>query len=57
MNWFKKDKDKDRFYLLAGMGGRAYRRKQNTFLAWSIFTGVLVSLVLAVSLYFFNLHR
>jgi hypothetical protein len=57
MSWFKKDKEKDRFYLLAGMGGKAYRRKQNAVLAWSVLAGILVSLVLAVSFYFLNLQR
>jgi hypothetical protein len=57
MNLFKRDKEKERFYLLAGMGGKAYRRKQNMFLAWSLFAGAVVSLGVAVSLYFFNLHR
>ncbi|MDB6019473.1 MAG: hypothetical protein JWR19_3962 [Pedosphaera sp.] len=54
MFWSKKDKEKERFYLLAGMGGRALRRKRKVFLIWSIAAGLLVSGVLAVSLYFLN---
>jgi hypothetical protein len=54
MSLFKKDKEKERFYLLAGMGGKAFRRKRNVFLVWSIFAGVLVSLVLAACFYFLN---
>lgn len=57
MSLFKKEKEKDRFYLFAGMGGKAYRRKQNIFLVWSLFAGILVSLALALSLYIFNLRR
>lgn len=57
MSLFKRDKEKDRFYLFAGMGGKAYRRKQNAFLAWSIIAGILVSVGVALSFYFFNLQR
>jgi hypothetical protein len=53
----KRDPEKDRFYLFAGMGGKAARRKRNIFLAWSVLAGILVSLVFAVSLYFFNSRR
>lgn len=57
MNLFKKDKEKERYYLLAGMGGKAFRRKQNVFLVWAVFTAAVVSLALALTLYFFNLQR
>jgi hypothetical protein len=57
MSFFKKDKEKERFYLLAGMGGRAYRRKQNAFLAWSVLAGLLVSLVVALTFYYFSQQR
>ncbi|MDB6067177.1 MAG: hypothetical protein JWR26_3385 [Pedosphaera sp.] len=49
-------KEKERFYLLPGQGGKAYRRKRNLFLAWSVVTGVLVSVVLGLTLYFVNSH-
>ena len=54
MFWRKPDKEKERFYLLAGMGGRALRRKRKIILIWSILAGGLVSIVFALSLYFLN---
>lgn len=50
MIWLKKDREKERFYLLAGMGGRAMRRKNKIFLVWSIFAAAVVSFVLALVL-------
>jgi len=38
-----RDKERDRFYLLPGMGGRAFRRKQRVILWWAIGAGLLVS--------------
>lgn len=52
MGWFKRDREKDRFYLLPGMGGKAYVRKRNIILAWSIIAGLLVSGVFAWMLYY-----
>ncbi len=43
MGWFERDKERERFYLLPGMGGRAYRRKQNIIFVWSVIAGLLVS--------------
>ncbi len=54
MFWSKPNKEKERFYLLAGMGGRAMRRKHKVFLIWSIAAGLVVSGVMAAALYFFN---
>jgi hypothetical protein len=54
MGWFVRDKEKDRFYLLPGMGGRALRRKRKVILTWSIFAGLLVSLAVALALYFMS---
>ena len=51
MAWFVRDKEKDRFYLLPGMGGRALRRKRKIILQWSIAAGLLVSALLASALY------
>jgi hypothetical protein len=48
---FHKDRERERFYLLPGMGGRAFRRKYRMFLYWSIATGLLVSAGLAVVFY------
>ena len=47
-------KERKRFYLLPGMGGRAYQRKQKLFLKSSIAVGLLVSAILTVLLYWLN---
>ena len=49
-----REKDKERFYLLPGMGGRAYRRKYYLTLKVSIAVGLLVSGALAWAIYFLN---
>jgi hypothetical protein len=51
MGWFVRDKEKDRFYLLPGMGGRALRRKRKMILQWSIVAGLVASGVVAWILY------
>ena len=51
MLWFERDKERHRFYLLPGMGGRARRQKELRFLRWSIAAGLLVSAILACILY------
>jgi hypothetical protein len=50
-------KKHERFYLLPGQGGKAYYRKQRVFLFWSIFTGLLVSAILAGIMYLLNRHH
>ena len=45
--WVDPDKEPERFYLFAGMGGTAGRRKHRRILFWSIAAGLLVSAVLA----------
>lgn len=52
----RQNKEKERFYLLAGMGGKAQRRKNKVFLAWSILTAVVVSFALAVTFFLMNLR-
>lgn len=49
---FKRDREKDRFYLLPGMGGRAYRRKQNLFLKVSILVGILAGAAVALIMWY-----
>jgi hypothetical protein len=44
-------KEKQRYYLLPGMGGKAARRKQKLMLQWAILAGLLVSAAVAVTLY------
>jgi len=51
MAWFQRDKEKERFYLLPGQGGKALRRKRKVILRWSILAGVFVSAAVAGILY------
>jgi hypothetical protein len=55
--FFARDKEKDRFYLLPGMGGRALRRKRKVILIWSIVAGLLTSGVVASILYYISQQR
>jgi len=50
----KADKEPERYYLLAGMGGRAARRKHLYFLKWSIIAGLGISVILAALMYLLN---
>jgi hypothetical protein len=50
----KRNKETERFYLLPGQGGAAYRRKQKFILKWSVIAGLAVSVVLAAVMYLFN---
>jgi hypothetical protein len=50
----KADKERERFYLLPGMGGSAYRRKQKVILNSSVAVGLLISALIAVALYLLN---
>jgi type VI protein secretion system component VasF len=56
MGLFGGNKERERFYLLPGMGGRALRRKHKRILVWSMVAGLGVSLVLAYILWLLN-HR
>jgi len=47
-------KERERFYLLAGMGGSAAKRKHRRILKWAIAAGLVVSIGFGVMLYFFN---
>jgi hypothetical protein len=50
----KVEKERERFYLLPGMGGRAYRRKQKYILKSSVLVGLLVAAVIALALCVLN---
>jgi hypothetical protein len=43
--------ERERFYLLPGQGGAAYRRKQRKILLWSILAGLVVAAILAGIMY------
>jgi hypothetical protein len=51
---FKRDKERPRYYLFAGMGGRAARRKHKTALQWAIAAGIVVSAAVGGILYLLN---
>jgi hypothetical protein len=50
----RRDHKHERFYLFAGMGGKAMRRKHKIQLYWSLVAGLLVCAALALGLYLFN---
>jgi hypothetical protein len=50
----KPDKEPERYYLLPGMGGKSFRRKQTFFWKWSIFAGLGISVILAAVMYLLN---
>lgn len=52
--WSKEKKEHRRFYLLPGMGGRAFHRKQRRFRNVAILVGVLVSALFALAMYWLN---
>ncbi len=54
MLWWGKKKEKERYYLLPGMGGRNLRRKQKWMLQWSIAAGLFISAILAWLLYWIS---
>ena len=62
MSWFgtsrsQPPKERERFYLLPGMGGRAYRRKYRLILKWAVVAGLLTSASVAALLYFLSRPR
>ena len=48
---FGRNKEWQRYYLLAGMGGRAARQKRKLMLQWAIIAGLFVSAAYAAALY------
>jgi hypothetical protein len=51
---FKRNKEAERFYLLPGQGGQAFRRKQRRILIWSIIVGLVLAAFLGALMYFLN---
>ena len=47
----KTSKERERYYLLPGQGGHAYRRKQKFILKWVVLAALVVSAVLAAAGY------
>lgn len=58
MAWFgPKDKERERYYLFAGMGGkRAVRQKRLVMLQWAFGAGIVVSAILAAILYLMHAY-
>jgi hypothetical protein len=50
----KADKERERFYLLPGQGGREARRKHLRFLRWSAIAALGMSAILAALMYLLN---
>lgn len=50
----RKHQEKERYYLLPGQGGRAYRQKQKVFLAWAVVVALIASAIFATVLYLVN---
>lgn len=48
---FAKDKERERYYLLPGQGGRSARRKHRRILLWSIVFGLFASAVFVGMMY------
>ncbi len=49
-----REKERERFYLLPGMGGRALRKKQKMMLHWSLAAGLFVSAIVALLFYWMS---
>ena len=47
-------KEKERFYLLPGQGGRAHRQKQKLIIKWSVIAAIVVAGILAWLMYWLN---
>jgi len=54
MSWFERDKERERYYLLPGQGGRALRRKRRIFFRWAVAAGLFVSAIVAGFLYWLS---
>jgi hypothetical protein len=46
--------ERERFYLLPGQGGAAFRRKQRKILLWSVLAGLAVAAVFAGIMYWLD---
>jgi hypothetical protein len=47
MGLFSRDKERERYYLLPGMGGRSLQRKQKRALMWALLVGITVAATFA----------
>jgi hypothetical protein len=56
MGMFSRDNERERYYLLPGMGGRALRRKHFYSLLWALATGLIVSGILVALFYWLSVR-
>jgi hypothetical protein len=50
----RRDKENERFYLLPGMGGSAWRRKQNLILKWTVIAALAGAAALGALFYWLD---
>ena len=50
----KKDKPRERFYLLPGQGGKNYHRKQMQIMRWTILVAVIFGLLVAAVMWWLS---
>jgi len=50
----KREKEHERFYLLPGQGGSAYRRKRRLILTWAVVVALVSSAIFAAIVYWLN---
>ena len=48
------NKERERYYLLPGMGGPAARRKHKRFLKWAVVAGLIFSALMALFMYWLD---
>ncbi len=56
MSWFERDKEKERYYLLPGMGGKNLVKKRKMMLQWAIIAGLFTSGIVASLIYWLSQH-
>jgi len=54
MGLFFQSRERERYYLLPGMGKRALRRKRRLMLGWGLGVGLLLSAALAAVLFWLH---
>ena len=50
----KKDKPRERFYLLPGQGGRNFHRKQRLIMRWTVASALVFAVALAVVMWWLS---
>jgi hypothetical protein len=50
----RKPKDRERYYLLPGQGGRNYRRKQMYILSWTVAVALVFGGLIAALIWWFS---